>query len=1497
MKRILLVASFLFNIFFLYSFLIKDSILISKFYEGDCAWADYENDGDLDLFVIGIGESGSPVSALYINDGGSFGKGMNPGFPAIKTGRISLGDFDGDGFVDVAVTGNDENEEGFLGIYKNNKLEGGKYFVKYATCPKIGNYSSCVWSDIDSDGDLDLLATGFLIGTSYMKFYFLENKVNEGKGFSIEELFDEGFQNGNIACADYNNDGWIDIAVTGNGGTYTSNLSTKTVIYKNLGYGDFDSGTELEGLNQSYVSWFDYDSDGDMDLALCGYKFLGSPDKLIIIYENQGAPDYNLVKSTEIKGIRGGIISWGDYNNDGYGDFFAGGESEEVASSWIYSYDGTKFKKVQSLIGLQRVAGAWADYDNDGDLDLFYCGQDTTTNKGFSYFYYNDTPTLNSPPSTPSNPVSSYGLGILNLKWDASSDDHTSKTGLNYCIRVGTISLSSGVASGVISTPFIGFQPPANYYDSPGIALIDLPEDTTYFWQVRAIDSGFRLSSWSEEKSIFLQSKPPVAISNLTALPGSIDGEIILKWTAPGDDGTVGRCLSYDVRIASISLGNLIEDVTDFLNAPVLSQSWEPLVGGHTESRSITGLTPGVTFYFGIRGYDSYNYGYWEADGVNSNRWTYAQDLVPSSPTWSGITPGDQQLKTEWNENPEIDIDKYYLEMSTYSSSTGFNVILSTSKGYTVYTITGLNNFTTYYFRIKCNDWTGHVSPYSEVKSAYPLDTTPPEKITDLTSTTGSSAGEIFLLWTSPGDSEGVSSNTLFSATYQISFSTYSFDTSTSAFFSNFIIQFQTQTKRGLSQNLTVTGLYNDTTYFFRIRTGDEVPNWSEISDITYSKTKDTVPPQGITDLYALTGVNPGEIEIYWTATGDNISSGKVEGGKWKVEGSTKFDFSPVSYSVEFSTSYIPLSRHNYTITGLIAGLTYYIRIYAGDEVPNYSVSSNTASAKSREDEQPPDVYILTPQNGFSYGKIETVYGTSLDDYGGVKKVEVNILGNWNLTTGTTSWSFDVSTYNFVSGNSYTVLTRAEDFYGNITSTFVVFQSSVTFYFDNIPPLRITDLYASTGTLGGSVILSWTSPYDLPDNDKIGSYILKYSTFLISDLTNWWNLATSFNGSISVSNPGIIENLTVSGLILGLTYYFGIKSIDDTDFYYSTSSLSNVSYSIPRYSDDIATYFTVEILTDYILKGLPLNFTVSCYNPHTKCFNYNKEIIFQSNSAIFYPISYNFETSDRGEKEFLSGVTFNSAGTFNISVYENGSSSVLGTSGNITVVDKYEFTIDRNGETIIIYDGNPSDSNSSLIFSQNTFDSAQKISVEFNPSEINAFNGENPYLSIYIKPEIFFNKAVKLKLLYNDRDDNGTIDEINELVEDMSMFYYDGVNWRKIPTSLETGNLFSGYIYKGGLYAVFKNTSGSFSISESRPKRKIFTPNGDGKNDYIEFTGLLNPFKIKIFSISGVKVREIEDIPAWDGKDSSGKIVPSGIYIYVIEKDGRKEKGVIVVAK
>jgi len=113
-------------------------------------------------------------------------------------------------------------------------------------------------------------------------------------------------------------------------------------------------------------------------------------------------------------------------------------------------------------------------------------------------------------------------------------------------------------------------------------------------------------------------------------------------------------------------------------------------------------------------------------------------------------------------------------------------------------------------------------------------------------------------------------------------------------------------------------------------------------------------------------------------------------------------------------------------------------------------------------------------------------------------------------------------------------------------------------------------------------------------------------------------------------------------------------------------------------------------------------------------------------------------------------------------VYENGSSSVLGTSGNITVVDKYEFTIDRNGETIIIYDGNPSDSNSSLIFSQNTFDSAQKISVEFNPSEINAFNGENPYLSIYIKPEIFFNKAVKLKLLYNDRDDNGTIDEINE---------------------------------------------------------------------------------------------------------------------------------------
>ena len=896
-------------------------------YEGDCAWADYENDGDLDLFLIGIGSDGDPTSVLYLNDGNGNFTGKAPGFPGIKTGRISLGDFDGDGFVDVAVTGNDENEEGFLGIYRNNKLEAGKYFVKYATGPKIGKYSSCIWVDIDSDGDLDLLATGFLTGTSYLKFYLLENKVNEGKGFVIKELFDEGFQNGNIACADYNNDGWVDIAVTGNSGKYSGNLSTRTVIYKNLGYGEFEVGQELYGLSESYLSWFDYNMDGYIDLGLCGYRFLGTPDKVVIIYENQGPPNYNLVISTQFSGVRGGVIVWGDYDNDGYGDFFTSGESEEVASSWIYSYsfsDG-KFIKMEILKGLQRVAGAWADFDNDGDLDLFYCGQDTGTYNGVSLLYENTVSTKNFSPSIPSSPQHTYSGGVLHLFWDAPDDDHTPKEGINYYIRVGMVSKSSNIASGVIATPFIGFQSPSNYNDSPGITLVDLPEDVTYFWQVRAIDSGFAVSGWTEEKSIFLQSFPPCAISNLTALPGNIDGEIILKWTAPGDDGTSGRCVFYDVRYASISLNNLIKDVTEFLSAPVFSQEWTPEVGGKEEIRSITGLIPGVTYYFGIRGNDGYNFGYWEADGVNKKRWTYAQDLVPSSPTWKGITPGDESLFIEWNKNPEIDIERYFLEMSTYPDG-GFSLIFSTKHPNTSFLLTGLTNYLTYYFKIRCNDWRGHYSTYSSTISAYSYDATPPERITTLSSKTSSIPGCIELYWIAPGDSEGIEDEAPYNGVYQISISTYFFDTSTTSFYSNFLIQFSTLTQRGNYESFTITGLFNDTTYYIRIRAGDEVPNLNEISNITYSKTKDTVPPAGITDLYSLTGKNPGEIEIFWRAPGDNGFRGNVSGGRWRIEASTKTDFSFITYSIEFSTSYTSGEKQVYVLTGLTAGTSYYIR-------------------------------------------------------------------------------------------------------------------------------------------------------------------------------------------------------------------------------------------------------------------------------------------------------------------------------------------------------------------------------------------------------------------------------------------------------------------------------------------------------------------------------------------------------------------------------------------
>ena len=94
---------------------------------------------------------------------------------------------------------------------------------------------------------------------------------------------------------------------------------------------------------------------------------------------------------------------------------------------------------------------------------------------------------------------------------------------------------------------------------------------------------------------------PPASISDLAADGGLAGGSVGLTWTAPGDDGAIGTVASYFVRYSN----SAILDETDWSNAtPVMFDLPAPAPAGSSQTMTVSGLAPGVTYYFAVRSQD-----------------------------------------------------------------------------------------------------------------------------------------------------------------------------------------------------------------------------------------------------------------------------------------------------------------------------------------------------------------------------------------------------------------------------------------------------------------------------------------------------------------------------------------------------------------------------------------------------------------------------------------------------------------------------------------------------------------------------------------------------------------------------------------------------------------------------------------------------------------------------------------------------------------------------
>lgn len=359
------------------------------------AWGDYDNDGWVDLYLTG----GLNPSALYRNDGdGTFSISEHSGdvgLPDVWTGGAVWADYDNDGFKDLYVLANGANV-----LFHNEAGQGFQDVTQAAGVGDTGKGTTAAWGDYDGDGYLDLYVANWSCipecprpADPVLASDRLYHNNRDGTFTDVSGLLNAVKRQGSAFSAsfvDFDNDGDPDIYVIND----KAEQPIGNVLWRNDGPGcdgwcwhDASSETRSKIVKHGMgLAVGDYDNDLDLD-----FYFSDMVEPMALL-ENLGDQFRDASKTAGVGVGPGSVVGWGtaffDFNNDGWLDLFLASteliwaQDLQRPEGMLFPYpnplfqnrgDGT-FLDVTPTSWQQQpkpsMGVAYADYDRDGLVDF-----------------------------------------------------------------------------------------------------------------------------------------------------------------------------------------------------------------------------------------------------------------------------------------------------------------------------------------------------------------------------------------------------------------------------------------------------------------------------------------------------------------------------------------------------------------------------------------------------------------------------------------------------------------------------------------------------------------------------------------------------------------------------------------------------------------------------------------------------------------------------------------------------------------------------------------------------------------------------------------------------------------------------------------------------------------------------------------------------------------------------------------------------------------------